>query len=1677
MATWDGYNKQVSKTSVAPVKKPVATGWDAFNAQFSGTSRANEQRAKIASLSTEADQATIEAEKAQRGVDIGEKIIDAPVNLFRKIGAGIGTAFEAVQKAPSVITRVGLESVPRVKRTPISKIYEEAPTISELTTVAGTEYLQGKPTKIINVPFIGEVPYQYWLNEFVGQLGEAGVLAFGGAAIGSELATNAKTIKITPDHFMPENVIAKKSGGMVEPVPESVVKMVDRILQDAPPEVVNQIKTKGLEIKVQAPAGGARQLVGEEILGGRAGGQRLEVKIPGFEKTGPVEGSVPSRPVTWEEYNKQASNIPEPQKTNIQGLGTIDFEKGKFIPEPDVPNIPPSIPPVRQTESPAVNEIAPNAPSAPPAPIAPIEQKNYSTPLDAWKKGDKVEMYRKSDGNVETVEFVSDHGDGIIAIEPQTGIPMLYKDTGFNYAKSPTPEQSQARRSLLGDIGQTVIKKEKPVLSREEYLKNQIDKKIDEFRRSAGIMPTTQGAGVRYRKVLDAVGNVNFVASDFKLAKAKKHMANQSKDSKQYAEETLYENDPQFKDTLDEYNQIIEQKQPNKPMIDNWDEPVFKRIGKNVLASTGKKQSIEKLIEQRNVEQGKQGFILSEKAKQILSDLGIPIAEKTLSSKYQGIYKPLSKNVRVQAMHDLTTVVHEAVHAIDNKTGITKRLIRVVGETKDGNPIYDKATAPIRKLLTDIYEESYGYTVDDLVARGMTTEQAMERLEVKRTHRLSTRMKEGLSTFIENYFYNPAGMEEKYPVLVAEFIKKDGEYHSQDIEQLLTKMNELVDDYAKLSPDERIGARIRRGDEVVKQESGFNVAQRAIFEVFNRFEPLKRYARKAGVEATWDDPTVQAFNLLNKNNFVANFITGEKIPIIQKDGNFTYQKGNVEDYVKLVSGKEKEFDTYLVARRVIANHNKLQLAKDEFLKIKDDYAELLRMRKDGYFVDPKKLEEYKQILENYKRWKSIIEKDDFRLQDATATVEKYAEEFKPAEKIYDEINKSLIDWSENTGLLKSDKANEYRADEGYSSWKRYIDDEIASGAVGTRTGSKGKISSFKERTGSDLDIISPIYNQIVAINEVVGKGLENLLWGRIYNLSKKSPEIAQRFESIEATPAVDKDGNISWPQERDPSILRIFVDGERMFFKPAPEFVAIMKTLKPNEFTPFDLILGLPASLFTRLTTSANPIWSLGNITIDQFSALAQTKTGFKPIIDPAKSFVDYVKGDELMKDFIALGGKRQTLASFYRISPEEIPIKLLKKIGQASLPIHKKVLNAPGKILDAGLDVLETPANLSEIMTRFSEFRRAKEMGKNDSEAMFAASQITVPFQLQGNFYGAGGRKFIKSIPYFNAVLQVLYKFASTAKTNPIRMATVGVGIFTAALTTAIVTMVIASEEQKRLLSEQPARLLARYIYFPSPNGKDLIRLRIPEQFGALSGMAYLWAISHYTGNEAKFSEYADSMMSFVPDQLDITEPKKMILSWMPQTIKPSVMAITNTKTYPEIRPIIPDYMKYKEPSERYTTYTSRVAKMIGKLLNASPAIIDFWIREQFGAVGGAVLGKLPAVPLYLQEKDYVLTGRAYNNFYDQRDLVDYQYNLVKDQKGSFSDKEQLDIRTRYKLNNEVAETLGELRKLAQKNNFELPEKLKATSFELLSNIDKNSVNQSYEILMKLRNDLYRSK
>jgi len=129
---------------------------------------------------------------------------------------------------------------------------------------------------------------------------------------------------------------------------------------------------------------------------------------------------------------------------------------------------------------------------------------------------------------------------------------------------------------------------------------------------------------------------------------------------------------------------------------------------------------------------------------------------------------------------------------------------------------------------------------------------------------------------------------------------------------------------------------------------------------------------------------------------------------------------------------------------------------------------------------------------------------------------------------------------------------------------------------------------------------------------------------------------------------------------------------------------------------------------------------------------------------------------------------------------------------------------------------------------------------------------------------------------------------------------------------------------------------------------------------------------------------------------------------------------------------------------------------------------LVDFWIKQQFGAVGGAFIGKMPRNPLYIQEDEFVMSGRSYNRFYDNRTLIDQQYEeMVKKNPTKYSYKEKEEIAEQRRVYSKISDQLSDMRKINQAH--ELPEDIRSGMYNLLLELD------SYESVQGIVSDASR--
>ena len=145
-----------------------------------------------------------------------------------------------------------------------------------------------------------------------------------------------------------------------------------------------------------------------------------------------------------------------------------------------------------------------------------------------------------------------------ISQPPSEVISVFPKDSNVEYTGrktvirgTPKPSQepvsTEISPSELGNLPSSIPE-----------LESRITSYVEDFRQKVGLMAEREGAGVRYRPVLDAVGNVEFMAKDFSLNRAKSSMARQAKAGKLEAKSLLYENDPAFRALVDKMDSLLE---------------------------------------------------------------------------------------------------------------------------------------------------------------------------------------------------------------------------------------------------------------------------------------------------------------------------------------------------------------------------------------------------------------------------------------------------------------------------------------------------------------------------------------------------------------------------------------------------------------------------------------------------------------------------------------------------------------------------------------------------------------------------------------------------------------------------------------------------------------------------------------------------------------------------------------------------------------------------------------------------------------------------------------------------------------------------------------------------------------------------------------------------------------
>jgi len=994
------------------------------------------------------------------------------------------------------------------------------------------------------------------------------------------------------------------------------------------------------------------------------------------------------------------------------------------------------------------------------------------------------------------------------------------------------------------------------------------------------------------------------------------------------------------------------------------------------------------------------GFKLFEAFKALGKKYVSIIGERYIGAKgAAGTYKHSTDTVRTVALNAATVVIHEFGHGLDFKGKIVDEILRKTGTSKSGNPIYDSSTLQIRKEMTDLYTNHY--------TGGL------------KTHKLEVRMREGIATLLQKYIEKPSVMLANYPTLVKEFLEPGGRFYKPVTTAFLKDVQAVISQYQSLDDLGKVAARVTTDPQQtgLGKDTFLNFIERInTFWADNVF-PISKMAGEAGVEMTAQDPALWLRMYNNSNALILNNIKGGRGywtlagDAFKKIHDFNW-KNVIESLQK--NGKVDDFGYWLVARDQHFQYKDLAKKKEEArlaVEALKTYAEMagegMNMAGDRSLQEA--IEEAKGIIQRYEDLKKVLAKNGFSESVVTKAFEDHKDVFKDEADQFDKLVRADLQLlaDPTVGLITPKQYAEYSSKEGYASLKRDVYDEVLGDEdqlIPVKVG-KTRISSIISRKGSELTIINPLYNAIRNHAEIVRKSLKQIVYNKIGKLAKNVPGLIQQQPL--KRPYDPRTKKVSYPQEKDPNIIMARdANGKRVPYLVSSFIKKVVdEILEFRNIGIFEELLTSFNRIFSKGTTGLYAPFTVTNFTIDQISAVAQTRNNYIPVYDALNEVLRTIANRQgqdyrFFEEYMILGGEKQTFMGWQDMNPSE----LFKKIsGEKNVIMH--ILGA----IEAGENILGLPSKYSEIITRASEYIKARKAGKPQIVALEEAGEVTAPFHHTGQLGGGSlGKTVVKSIPFFNPGIQVFAKYLRTMTGEKSRNR----AIFTyLAITAALLGSQYylyekASRKQKDQYNDLQPEELSNNIFLPNPWGDNLIKIRIPQQMSGVGTIINMALANHYRSANYTAGDFIAAGTQILPTQANLSDPVKAFYSWIPQILKPLIEVTANVRTFPKVIPLEGMSQKNKTPGQRFTQGTLPLPKWMGRKLGVSPIMVQHLFLGYMGRVARPVLGEVPfskdSSYNPLVKKYYFQFGRMVQRYYDIKErnaqiLGDYKNDRIK--------------------------------------------------------------------------------
>lgn len=809
-------------------------------------------------------------------------------------------------------------------------------------------------------------------------------------------------------------------------------------------------------------------------------------------------------------------------------------------------------------------------------------------------------------------------------------------------------------------------------------------------------------------------------------------------------------------------------------------------------------------------------FKLSDRVKAIIDQFETRFS-RYVSPGSVGTFFPKSKNLALRSINEVSVVHHELSHLVDNAQGITASIVSV--RLSGRRFATDKVAM---KELTKIYVENYP--------------------GAKKTDDIEVRAKEGYAVIQQIHLENPARAMKQYPYLYERFVKNAVPMQKE----LNESMEKLVRDYQSVGAKGRIWAVLSRAINRKSGDQFLSVIERIHEFLTNhvyRFEKLDRMAEKGTLRVSdmlHGSGNVQRRIVMNltKANAGTWHLNSKGDPAESVKDNIAAIETEIADM-----GKMDEFSIYLIVRDQHEARIRLKALQAQLEQMKA-MMEFMPSREDMQALELME-QKVRSLKTSIKNNEGILSEKD--VEETFAELDPMFSEFGTR---FDALTRADLKAMLDAGMIKQEYFDELSEQTGYAPMKRLIDDGFIGdnpefSGFGSKAGKVTKASSMKQRTGGSHDIIDPVVAFAANHKEVMMKTYKQHVLNRVYDSITQFPELSQevRFRTTNIDGRVTRTLGDGTKLEDAPNVVIKMVDGKPKAVAVREDFAEVLgMAFKPIETGTLEKFFVKSARLFSRGTTGAYPLYTVTNVARDQQTALINTQTNYNPALLPKyaaltlymitsehagdakyskhigkflSKFAEYANdttGDAaLVKEYLDFGGEHNTSLNFNEMTGDEI---------LSAVTRQRSGLKKTEAMLDAGLDFLSLPSNVSEIATRVQEYVNARKSGKGIFESMELAGRLSVPFHHGGTMMkNAFSRGMVNSVPYMKAAMQGLAQYMDTATRD--RKGTARALAAPVVVASMMFAFLLSSlddtddETRQAFLNMEPS-MLARYLFIP---------------------------------------------------------------------------------------------------------------------------------------------------------------------------------------------------------------------------------------------------------------------